>query len=133
MRASRATRAIAVERRTDRAERIARNALALGVPDLQVVPGAAPEALDGLPAPDAVFIGGGGSDRAVLDACWAALSPGGRLVVNAVTLETEAAVIARCAELGGDLVRLEISRAVPLGRFTGWQAAHPVTQWTVTK
>jgi precorrin-6Y C5,15-methyltransferase (decarboxylating) len=133
MRAVRAARAIAVEQRADRAERIGRNALALGVPDLQVVQGAAPAALDGLPAPDAVFIGGGGSDPAVLDACWAALSPGGRLVVNAVTLETEAVVVSRCADLGGDLVRLEISRAVPLGRFTGWQAAHPVTQWTVTK
>jgi precorrin-6Y C5,15-methyltransferase (decarboxylating) len=133
MRAARATRAIAVEQRADRAARIAANALALGVPDLHVVLGAAPAALDGLPTPDAIFIGGGGSHPALLDACWAALSPGGRLVANAVTLQTEAVVVARCAELGGDLVRLEISHAVPLGRFTGWQAAHPVTQWTVTK
>jgi precorrin-6Y C5,15-methyltransferase (decarboxylating) len=133
MRAARGARAIAVERRADRAARIATNALALGVPDLQVVQGAAPAALDGLPAPDAVFVGGGGSNPAVLDVCWAALSPGGRLVANAVTLQTEAALVARCAELGGDLTRLEISHAVPLGRFTGWHAAHPVTQWTVTK
>jgi precorrin-6Y C5,15-methyltransferase (decarboxylating) len=133
MRAARGSRAIAVEPRADRAARIARNALALGVPDLQVVHGAAPAALADLPAPDAVFVGGGGSDPAVLEACWAALSPGGRLVANAVTLQTEAALVARCAELGGDLVRLEVSHAVPLGRFSGWHAAHPVTQWTVTK
>jgi precorrin-6Y C5,15-methyltransferase (decarboxylating) len=133
MRAARGARAIAVERRADRAARIATNALALGVPDLQVVQGAAPAALAGLPAPDAVFVGGGGSNPAVLEVCWAALSPGGRLVANAVTLQTEAALVARCAQLGGDLVRLEISHAVPLGRFTGWHAAHPVTQWTVTK
>jgi precorrin-6Y C5,15-methyltransferase (decarboxylating) len=133
MRAARAARAIAVEQRADRAARIARNALTLGVPDLHVVVGSAPAALAGLPAPDAVFIGGGGSDPAVLDACWAALSPGGRLVANAVTLQTESALVARCADLGGDLVRLEISHAVPLGRFSGWHASHPVTQWTVTK
>jgi precorrin-6Y C5,15-methyltransferase (decarboxylating) len=133
MRATRAARAIAVERRADRAARIARNAVALGVPDLQVVQGAAPAALHALPAPDAIFLGGGGSDPAVVDACWAALSPGGRLVANAVTLQTEAALVARCAQLGGDLVRLEISRPVPLGRFSSWQAAHPVTQWTVIK
>jgi len=133
MRAARGARAVTVERRADRAARIATNAIALGVPDLVVVQGSAPAALDGLPAPDAVFVGGGGSDPAVLDACWAALSPGGRLVANAVTLQTEAALVARCAELGGDLVRLEISHAMPLGRFTGWQAQHPVTQWTVVK
>jgi precorrin-6Y C5,15-methyltransferase (decarboxylating) len=69
----------------------------------------------------------------VLDACWAALPRGGRLVANAVTLQTEAALVARCAELGGDLVRLEVSHAEPVGRFTSWHPAHPVTQWTVTK
>jgi precorrin-6Y C5,15-methyltransferase (decarboxylating) len=98
-----------------------------------VLHGAAPAALAGLPAPDAVFVGGGGSDPAVLDACWAALPRGGRLVANAVTLQTEAALVARCAELGGDLVRLEVSHAEPVGRFTSWHPAHPVTQWTVTK
>jgi precorrin-6Y C5,15-methyltransferase (decarboxylating) len=133
MRAARAARAIAVERRADRAARIATNALALGVPDLHVVQGAAPAALDGLPTPDAVFIGGGGSDPAVLDVCWAALPTGGRLVANAVTLQTEAALVARCADIGGDLVRLEISHAVPIGRYTSWHPAHPVTQWTVVK
>jgi precorrin-6Y C5,15-methyltransferase (decarboxylating) len=133
MRSARGATAIAVERRSDRAARIAANAAALGVPDLRVVLGRAPEALAGLPPPDAIFIGGGGSDPALLDACWAALRPGGRLVANAVTLQTEAALVARCAELGGDLVRLEVSHAVALGRFTGWHAQHPVTQWAATK
>ena len=78
-------RAIAVEARADRAARIRRNAAAFGVPDLEVVEGAAPKALAGLTTPDAVFVGGGASDEGVLDAVIAALRPGGRLVVNAVT------------------------------------------------
>lgn len=133
MRADRSARAIAIEERPDRAERIATNATALGVPDLRVVTGPAPGALADLPAPDAVFVGGGAGDDGVLDACWAALGPGGRLVVNAVTLETEAVLVARAAEFGGDLVRLAVSRAIPIGRYTGWRAQHPVTQWAVTK
>jgi precorrin-6Y C5,15-methyltransferase (decarboxylating) len=133
MRSARGAMAIAVEQRSDRAARITANATALGVPDLRVVLGRAPAALAGLPPPDAIFVGGGGSDPALLDACWAVLRPGGRLVANAVTLQTEAAVVARCGALGGDLVRLEISHAVALGRFTGWHAQHPVTQWTVTR
>ncbi|MGQ0464438.1 MAG: precorrin-6y C5,15-methyltransferase (decarboxylating) subunit CbiE [Sporichthyaceae bacterium] len=133
MRAAPGARAVAVERNADRAQRIGRNATRLGVPELQVVVGEAPAALLGLPAPDAVFVGGGGSDPVVLQLCFDALQPGGRMVVNAVTLETEAVVIEHAARLGGDLVRLEISRAVPIGRFTGWQSAHPVTQWTVQK
>ncbi len=119
MRAHRCASAIAVEVRTDRALRIASNATALGVPGLRVVTGEAPAALDGLPAPDAVFVGGGATAPGMLDACWAALRPGGRLVVNAVTLETEGVVIAKQAELGGDLTRIEISRAVRRGRVHG--------------
>ena len=84
-------RAIAIEARADRAARIRRNAAAFGVPELEVVEGRAPEALAGSPTPDAVFIGGGASEPGVLDAAIAALKPGGRLVANAVTLETEAA------------------------------------------
>jgi precorrin-6Y C5,15-methyltransferase (decarboxylating) len=133
MRAAAGARAVAVERVAQRAERIRANATRLGVPDLEVVVGEAPGALAGLPAPDAVFVGGGGSDPTLLERCWTALAPGGRMVVNAVTLQTEAVVIEHAGRLGGDLVRLEVSRAVSLGRFSGWQAAHPVTQWTVTK
>ncbi len=133
MRSERSARAIAIEERADRAERIVANAAALGVPDLQVVTGAAPDALKELPGPDAVFVGGGAGDPGVLDACWDALKPGGRLVVNAVTLQTEALVMARQADLGGDLVKLAISRTAPVGGFTVWRPHAPVTQWTVIK
>jgi precorrin-6Y C5,15-methyltransferase (decarboxylating) len=133
MRAHRDSRAIAVEVRADRAERIVANAAALGVPGLRVVTGEAPAALAGLPAPDAVFVGGGATVPGVIEECWAALRPRGRLVVNAVTLETESALFARQAELGGDLTRLEVSRAGAVGGFTAWRPMLPVTQWTVTR
>ncbi|HEV2625054.1 MAG TPA: precorrin-6Y C5,15-methyltransferase (decarboxylating) subunit CbiT, partial [Xanthobacteraceae bacterium] len=124
-------RAIAVERRDDRAARIVRNAAACGVPDLRVVTGAAPAVLGELPTPDAIFVGGGASG--VLDAAARALRPGGRLVVNAVTLETEALILGRHAVFGGELLRLEISRAERLGAKTAWRPALPVTQWIWTK
>jgi len=126
-------RAIAFEARADRAARIRRNAAAFGVPELEVVEGPAPEALAGLATPDAVFIGGGASEPGVLDAAIAALKPGGRLVANAVTLETEAELIARQASLGGTLTRIAISRADSIGGKTGWRAAMPVTQWVWVK
>ncbi len=125
-------RAIAIEERTDRAARIGRNAVALGVPHLRIVEGAAPVALANLAVPDAIFVGGGASPS-VLDASSRALRPGGRLVVNAVTLETEALLLARHAALGGELTRIAIARAQPLGEKTGWRGAMPVTQWLWTK
>ena len=90
-------------------------------------------ALAGLAPPDAIFIGGGASEPGVLDHAIAALRPGGRLVVNAVTLVTEALLIERHAALGGDLVRIAIARAEPVGSKTGWRPAMPVTQWTWVK
>jgi precorrin-6Y C5,15-methyltransferase (decarboxylating) len=103
------------------------------VPELEVVEGRAPEALIDLAAPDAVFIGGGASEPGVLDTAIAALKPGGRLVANAVTLETEALLIARQASLGGTLARIAISRADSVGGKTGWRPAMPVTQWLWVK
>lgn len=126
-------RAIAIEARADRARRIARNAAAFGVPGLGVVEGSAPMALAGLPPPQAIFVGGGGGDPGVLDAVVAALAAGGRLVVNAVTLDTEAMLLARHAALGGDLIRVAVSRAGPIGATTAWRPALPVTQWVWTK
>ncbi len=126
-------RATAIEARPDRAERIRRNALSLGVPDLAVVLGRAPAALDGLPPPDAVFIGGGVSEPGLLDRAMAALPPGGRLVANAVTLEGEAALLAAYAAQGGLLRRYGIARAAPVGGLQGWRTAMPVTQWAWTK
>ena len=128
-----ANRAIAIETRADRAARIGRNALELGAPDLRIVEGAAPAALVGLPTPDAIFIGGGGTDAGVLDAAWAALPEGGRLVVNAVTLETQAEIMRRHVALGGSLTKIEIARADPVGPFHGWRAAMPVMQWSIVK
>ncbi len=126
-------RAVALEARADRHARILRNAAAFGVPGLLAIEGKAPAALAGLATPDAIFIGGGASDPALLDAAIAALRPGGRLVVNAVTLETEAALIACHGALGGDLIRIAITRADPVGGKTGWRPAMPVVQWAWVK
>lgn len=122
--------AVAIEAAPERAQRIARNAAAFGVPGLKIVTGEAPGALAGLEPPDAVFIGGGASEPGVIEAGIAALGRGGRLVVNAVTLETEALLIGLHARLGGELVRLSVTRAVPVGGMTGWRPAMPVTQWS---
>jgi precorrin-6Y C5,15-methyltransferase (decarboxylating) len=133
MRAHPACRAVAVESSPERAARIARNAARLGVPGLRVVEGRAPDALDGLPAPDAVFVGGGTTTPLLLDACWDALPPGGRLVANAVTVESEVVLAEWRARVGGELVRLSVQRAEPVGRYTGWRPAMPVTIWSVTR
>lgn len=126
-------RTIAVERDSARADTIVINAARLGVPSLTVVRGGAPEALSGLPAPDAIFVGGGGSRDGVLETCWQSLRPGGRLVVHAVTLETEAVLVQWWKECGGELSRLSVEQASSIGRFTGWQSLRPVVQWSVTK
>jgi precorrin-6B C5,15-methyltransferase / cobalt-precorrin-6B C5,C15-methyltransferase len=133
MRVHPASRAIAVEPRADRRERIARNAAALGVPGLVVVSGAAPEALAGLPRPDAVFIGGGVATGGVVATCWDALAAGGRLVANAVTLEGQAALADWRHRLGGTLTRIGVERADALGTFTTWRPALPVVQWSVRR
>jgi precorrin-6Y C5,15-methyltransferase (decarboxylating) len=133
MRTHPACRAIGIERDAERAERIRRNASALGVPGLEVVLGTAPGALAGLPRPDAVFVGGGVSHLELLETCWAVLPPGGRLVANVTTLESEQVVYAAQSAYGGELTRIEITRAAPVGRFTGWRPAMPVTQWVAWK
>ncbi|WP_233489389.1 precorrin-6y C5,15-methyltransferase (decarboxylating) subunit CbiE [Blastococcus sp. TF02-09] len=133
MRTHPSCRAVAVESAPDRAERIVRNAGRLGVPGLRVVEGRAPQALAGLAAPDAVFVGGGVTVPGLLAACWAALVPGGRLVANAVTLESEAWVARWQAEVGGELIRLQVSHASPVGGFTALRPALPVTIWSGVK
>ncbi len=124
-----ATQAVAVEVRPERAARMHANAAALGVDRLQVVEGRAPEALADLPRPDAVFVGGGLSE-ALLEQL--AAMPGVRLVVNAVTLESEALLAAWQARLGGTLLRIELAEAGALGTRRGWKASYPVVQWSVT-
>jgi len=128
-----ANRAIAIEARSDRAQRIARNAVALGVPDLTVVEGMAPEALAGLPLPHTVFIGGRSKDEAVLDAAWQALPHGGRLVMNAVTLETQALLARRHAAVGGELSLMQIAQASPLGSHQAFRPVFPVMRWSAVK
>jgi precorrin-6B C5,15-methyltransferase / cobalt-precorrin-6B C5,C15-methyltransferase len=126
-------RCIGIEEQQERVERARRNAVELGVTSMEVRLGRAPEALSDLPSPDAVFIGGGASEAGVFDAAWAALKPGGRLVVNAVTIETEMVLGALHARHGGVMRRFSLSRLDRVGNMHGWRAAMPVTQWVVTK
>lgn len=132
MRAARYARAIGIEPRADRRAMAGANALALGTPRLEIIEGRAPEAFADLPAPDAIFIGGG-MDSTVFEAAFAALKPLGRLVANAVTLESEAQLIALHKAHGGDLAKISVMRAEPVGRLTGWRPSMPVTQWSLIK
>mgnify|MGYP000330193828 CR=1 FL=1 len=132
MRAARYARAIGIEPRADRRDMAAQNALALGAPKLELIDGTVPQALENLDAPDAVFIGGGLS-AATFEAVWAAVRPLGRVVANAVTLESEATLIELHKTYGGDLVKIQTHRAEPIGPLTGWRPAMPVTQWSLIK
>ena len=135
LRAEPSARAVGVERDAERLKRIERNARNLGVPELTIVAGAAPDILPTLaPKPDAVFVGGGVGTPDMLDACWRALSPGGRLVANAVTLEGQAALMAFQAKHGGDLVRLSVARAKTIGATrTAMKPLMDVLQLATTK
>ena len=126
-------RAIAVEAQAERAARIGRNGASLGVPAIAIVQGAAPDALRGLPPPDAIFIGGGASAPGMVERACDELAAGGRLVVNAVTLETQAACVDWRARWGGELTQIAIAHAEPVGRYSGWRAAMPVVQWRLVK
>jgi precorrin-6B C5,15-methyltransferase / cobalt-precorrin-6B C5,C15-methyltransferase len=133
LRAEPTARAFAVERHAERAERATENARRLGVPQLEVVLGAAPEALCYLPGPDAIFIGGGLTSAGVIQRCWYSLRPGGTIVANAVTLEGERVLMFARERLGGELERIEIAHAEPLGSFEAWRAQLPVVQWSMRK
>lgn len=132
MRAAPDARAIGIDPREDRRDMAMENAMALGVPKFDMVLGHAPAVFDGLPAPDAVFIGGGLSMPAAQTAL-DVLKPLGRLVANAVTLESEAVLLALHARLGGELTRISVARARPVGTLTGWGPMMPVTQWSLLK
>ena len=133
LRCHRTLSATAIEREPERCAMILDNANALGVPHLELVEGEAPAALDELPRPDAVFVGGGLAMPAVLDRCWSALPVGGRLVANAVTLEGEARLLAFRDEFGGELTRIAISRAERIGAYTAWRPHMPVIQLAAIK
>jgi precorrin-6B C5,15-methyltransferase / cobalt-precorrin-6B C5,C15-methyltransferase len=133
LRSSPRTCAIAIEHHPDRLQNIATNAHTLGVPNLQIIPGKAPEALTDLPTPDAIFIGGGLTVPEVFETCWAALRSGGRLVANGVTIETEQRIFELQQQYGGAINRIAIQRAEPVGKFLGWKALAGVTQWVAVK
>jgi precorrin-6Y C5,15-methyltransferase (decarboxylating) len=133
MRAHPSCRALAVEADEGRQLLIEHNRDALGVPGLQLIRGSAPQALDGLERPDAIFIGGGVTREGVLDTCWAQLKPGGRLIANAVTLQSEVTLMAWRERHGGELTRIHVAQAQPLGEFDTWRQALPITLLDVTK
>jgi len=133
MRAARGARATAFERDQNRVSLIGENARSLGVPDLEIVAGKVPETLQGGAHPDVLFHGGAVADEAVFEACWSALPQGGRLVANSVTLEGEAALIARQGRFGGDLVRIDIAHLAPVGTKRGLKPRMSVLQWRVVK
>ena len=125
-------RVIAFESDPGRAARIGENAQRHGVSDRLTVAGAVPEALAHAPDPDTVFIGGGLTDE-VLKTCWSVLPEGGRIVANAVTVESEQLLIAAHTEHGGELIRLGVERTGPLGGKTAWRPSLPVVQWTAVR
>lgn len=133
MRSACGARAIGLEPNEDRRGLASENALALGVPGLEIRDATAPEGLSHLPAPDAIFIGGGLTADGIVDACHDALRPGGRLVANAVTLEGEAVLLDAHKRLGGGLTRISVERAGAVGGLTGWRPLMPVTQWHLIK
>jgi len=133
MRAHPTCRALAIEADEGRQSLIEHNRDALGVPGLQLIRGNAPQALAGLERPDAIFIGGGVTREGVLDTCWAQLKPGGRLIANAVTLQSEMTLMAWREQHGGELTRIHIAQAQPLGEFDTWRQALPITLLDVTK
>jgi precorrin-6Y C5,15-methyltransferase (decarboxylating) len=125
--------AVAIEARGDRAANIRANAATFGLSHrITIINGNAPAALSGLEKPDAVFVGGG-LDAAMFDRLWSLLPQGARIVAHSVTLETEALLADLQRRHGGDLMRIEISHAAPLGRFRAWEAVRPVVQWNVVK
>ena len=133
MRSTRGCKAIAIEHNADRCAMIARNADQLGTPRLKLVQGEAPAALTGLPSPHAIFIGGGVGIAGVFENCWQALGSGGRLVANVVTLEGEMHLYDLQEKHGGELLRIEISRLEPVGKFRALKPKMPVVQWRATK
>jgi precorrin-6B C5,15-methyltransferase / cobalt-precorrin-6B C5,C15-methyltransferase len=126
-------RAIAIEQHAHRLQFISDNMAALGTPHLQLVQGKAPAALADLPTPDAIFIGGGVTAPELLATCWTALRSGGRLVANAVTVESELQLLHWHQQVGGELTRIAIQRTQNIGGFLGWKPLIPVTQLVVVK
>ncbi|CAI8932363.1 Precorrin-6Y C(5,15)-methyltransferase (decarboxylating) [Pseudomonas sp. IT-347P] len=133
MRAHPSCRALAIEADDGRQQLIEHNRDALGVPGLQLIRGKAPQALTGLERPDAIFIGGGVTREGVFETCWEQLKPGGRLVANAVTLQSEITLMNWRERHGGELTRIHVAQAQPLGEFDTWRQALPITVLDLVK
>lgn len=133
MRAAHNAKAHAVEQNSERCDLIMKNANNLGTPKIEIYCGDSSEQLVNLPTPDAIFIGGGLTSDGLFDACWNALPTGKKLVANAVTVQSEALLYQLFEKHGGELTRIQVSRAVPVGKFSGWKPSMPVTIWSVTK
>jgi len=125
--------AVAIETKAARVGMIGRNAAALGAPLLRVVHGVAPDVLNDLPTPEAVFVGGGITVDGLAETCWDRLARGGRLVANAVTAEGEGRLYALCRQYGGEMSRIAVSHLDAVGGFHGWRPQMPVTQWVAVK
>ncbi|CAI3953725.1 precorrin-6y C5,15-methyltransferase (decarboxylating) subunit CbiE [Commensalibacter papalotli (ex Botero et al. 2024)] len=126
-------KAIAIEPHADRAKRAKENAVELGVPSLQIIEDKAPEALQNLPRPNAIFIGGGLTSPQLLETVWDALQPLGRLVINSVTIEGDSLLFKAQQEWGGEITRLHIEHYEPLGQYHGFKPARAITQYVVVK
>jgi len=124
--------AIAIEKNPARAAQIKLNASKMGAPHLEIIISEANLCLEELRQPNAIFIGGGASE-ALIHKCWGALPIGGRLVINAVTLETQSLLAQNYQQLGGDLIQIQISRAKPVGSFHGLEPSMAIHQWAATK
>jgi precorrin-6Y C5,15-methyltransferase (decarboxylating) len=133
MRAHPSCRTLAIEADNGRQQLIEHNRDTLGVPGLQLIRGKAPQALTGLERPDAIFIGGGVTREGVFETCWAQLKPGGRLVANAVTLQSELTLMNWREQYGGELTRIHVAQAQPLGEFDTWRQALPITLLDLVK
>ena len=132
MRSSYDCKAIGIEPKKERREMALKNANTLGAPRLEILDGSAPEALENLPRPDAIFIGGGFSLQ-TFEICWQKLKPFGRIVINAITLETEGELLRLKALYGGELSKISIQKTESIGTRKGWRPYMPVTQWSIIK
>ena len=133
MRSTRGCEAYAIEHNEDRLKMIATNVDQLGTPRMKIIAGKAPEALGDLPAPDAVFIGGGVGNDGVFDTAWANLKSGGRMVCNVVTIEGEMHLYDLQEKHGGELVRMDVSTLTNVGPYRAMKPRMSVVQWRVTK
>jgi precorrin-6Y C5,15-methyltransferase (decarboxylating) len=133
MRSARNAQAYAIEKNLKRRAMIEKNGRSLGTPNIEIISGFAPDALHDLDPPDAIFIGGGLTINKTLPSCWDKLKSGGRIVANAVTLESEAILLKAQKDFGGELIKISIDRTSKIGNFNRWSPLAPVTQWRALK